>query len=75
MKVKISITLSEELVARLDSRVGPSANRSALIERAVSAYLVSLDLQERELRDIEIINRHAERLNREAEDVLEFQGQ
>ena len=28
MKVKTSITLSEELVAKLDSRVGPSANRS-----------------------------------------------
>jgi hypothetical protein len=29
--------------------------------------------RERDLRDIEIINRNAERLNREALDVLEYQ--
>jgi hypothetical protein len=48
-------------------------NRSALLERAALAYLDHLSRQERDRRDIEIINRNAERLNREAEDTMEYQ--
>ena len=48
-------------------------NRSALLERAARAYLAHLDRQARDRRDIEIINRNAERLNREAMDTLEYQ--
>jgi len=44
-------------------------NRSALIERAVVAYLAQL----RNQKDIEIINRNAYRLNRQAKDTLGFQ--
>jgi metal-responsive CopG/Arc/MetJ family transcriptional regulator len=70
MRVKTSITLPRELLARLD-RV--DRNRSALLERAAEAYLRDLARQERDRRDIAIINRNAERLNREAADVLEYQ--
>ena len=48
-------------------------NRSALLERAARAYLARLESDERDRRDIEIINRNADRLNREAADVLEYQ--
>jgi hypothetical protein len=48
-------------------------NRSALLERAVIAYLDQLERQARDQRDIEINNRHAARLNREALDTLEYQ--
>jgi hypothetical protein len=48
-------------------------NRSALLERAAVAYLAGLESEERERRDLEIINRNAERLNREAMDTLEYQ--
>jgi hypothetical protein len=48
-------------------------NRSALVERAVIAYLAELERQARDQRDIEIIDRIADRLNREALDTLEYQ--
>ena len=70
MRVKTSITLPKELLGRLD-RV--DKNRSALLERAALAYLAQLERDVRDRRDIEIINRNAERLNREAMDTLEYQ--
>lgn len=70
MKVKTSITLPEELLRRLD-RV--DSNRSALLERAALAYLGQLERQKRDRQDVEIINRNAGRLNREAKDTLEYQ--
>lgn len=70
MRIKISITLSEELLGRLD-RV--DKNRSALLERAALDYLARLENDERDRRDLEIINRNAGRLNREAMDTLEYQ--
>jgi metal-responsive CopG/Arc/MetJ family transcriptional regulator len=70
MRVKISITLPQELLGRLD-RV--DKNRSALLERAALAYLARLESDERDRRDLEIINRNAGRLNREAMDTLEYQ--
>lgn len=71
MRVKTSITLPEGLLRRLD-RV--DSNRSALLERAALAYLASLEHQERDRKDIEIINRNAARLNREAKDALGYQN-
>ena len=70
MRVKTSITLPSELLGQLD-RV--DKNRSALLERAARAYLARLESDQRDRRDIEIINRNAERLNREAMDALEYQ--
>jgi len=70
VRVKTSITLPKELLARLD-RV--DKNRSALLERAALAYLAQLERDVRDRRDIEIINRNAERLNREAMDTLGYQ--
>lgn len=70
MRVKTSITLPKELLRRLDE---VDKNRSALLERAAQAYLARLEREQRDERDLEIINRNADRLNREAEDVLEYQ--
>ena len=70
VRVKTSITLPVALLARMD-RV--DKNRSALVERAVIAYLAELERQARDQRDIEIIDRIADRLNREALDTLEYQ--
>ena len=70
VRVKTSITLPKELLGRLDCL---DKNRSALLERAALAYLARLESEERERRDLEIINRNAERLNREAMDTLEYQ--
>ena len=70
MRVKTSVTLPKELLTRMDAL---ERNRSAFLERAARAYLSALDRQRRDARDLEIINRNARRLNREAADVLQYQ--
>jgi metal-responsive CopG/Arc/MetJ family transcriptional regulator len=70
VRVKTSITLPAELLGRLD-RLG--SNRSAILEQAALAFLARLEKDRRDRRDVEIINRNAERLNREAMDTLEYQ--
>jgi len=55
------------LLGRLDRL---DKNRSALLERAALAYLARLERQVRDRKDIEIINRNADSLNREAMDTL-----
>jgi len=71
MRVKTSITLPDDLLTTIDQT---ESNRSAFIERASRAYLARLEKAKREARDIEIINSRADRLNEEAQDVLEYQG-
>jgi len=71
MKMKTSVTLPDELLERID-RV--ESNRSAFIERAAVRYLAELEKTAREAEDLRLINRHADRLNKEAEDVLDYQG-
>ena len=75
MKVKTSITLSEDVVAALDGLAGESGNRSEVIETALRSYLAQKRRDDQNRRDLEIINRRAGRLNREAADVLAFQGE
>jgi metal-responsive CopG/Arc/MetJ family transcriptional regulator len=70
VRVKTSVTFSADLLARLD-RI--DKNRSALLERAAIAYLAHLERLDRDRKDIEIINRNASRLNREAQETLEYQ--
>lgn len=71
MKIKTSVTLSDALLKEID-RV--DTNRSAFLERAALAYLARSSREARDLRDAKILDRHADRLNREAADVLEYQG-
>jgi metal-responsive CopG/Arc/MetJ family transcriptional regulator len=73
MKVKTSITLSEELIRQMDARLSQYGTRSALIERAVRDFLATAAQRQREARDLEILNRRAEALNAEAADVLSYQ--
>jgi len=73
MKRKISITLSEDILDAIDKRSGDAKSRSDFIETAVRAYIVQLIRGEQNAKDLAIINRHADRLNIEAADVLAFQ--
>jgi metal-responsive CopG/Arc/MetJ family transcriptional regulator len=75
MKVKTSVTLSEDVVAAVDGLAGKSGNRSEVIETALRSYLAQMKRDKQNRRDLGIINRRAVRLNREAEDVLAFQGE
>lgn len=74
MKVKTSITLSEEVLKVIDKRARQSRkNRSDFIETAVWAFVGQLIRDEQNARDLDIINRKAEALNEEAADVLAYQ--
>ena len=73
MKVRISVVLSRELLRMIDKRVRQQRKtRSDFIETAVWAFIAQLIRDEQNARDLEIINRHADFLNREARDVLEY---
>jgi metal-responsive CopG/Arc/MetJ family transcriptional regulator len=74
MKTKTSVTLSVDVLQAIDGLSGESKNRSEFIETAVRAYIAHLAREERNARDAEIINAHADRLNKEALDVLAYQG-
>lgn len=74
MKVKTSVTLSEELLELVDTRARrANTNRSDFIERAVWTFIGQLVRADQNARDLELLNRYAERLNAEAEDVLSYQ--
>ena len=73
MKKKTSITLSEDLVSAIDRYADRFENRSAFIEAAARTYIARLAREEQNARDLEIINRQANRLNNEALDVLSYQ--
>jgi len=72
MKVKTSITLSEEILQAMDELLD-GENRSAFIEDALRVYMRLLKKRERDLRDLKILNEKSDRLNREAQDVLSYQ--
>ena len=72
MKVKTSVTLSEELLRALSDAVEPR-NRSAFIEQASWSYLRTLRRTERDRQELAALDAHAEELNREAQEVLEYQ--
>ena len=73
MKVKTSITLSEDLLEAIDKRSAQFKNRSDFIESAIRAYIAQMIRDEQNAKDLAILNRQAERLNQEAIDVLSYQ--
>ncbi len=73
MKVKTSITLSEDLLHIVDQQMGAAKNRSEFIETALWAYLAQLQRAVENARDLKIINQRADYLNQEAADVLGYQ--
>ena len=74
MKMKTSITLSEDLIQSIDEFSGGRKNRSELIERALRDYLDRHARLKRDLEDLAILNKKGDKLNREAEDVLSYQS-
>jgi metal-responsive CopG/Arc/MetJ family transcriptional regulator len=73
MKVKASVTLSEDLMSQIDAQTTRFGNRSAFIEQVVRHFLAVEEQRSRDAQDLEILNAHAESLNEEAADVLSFQ--
>ena len=73
MKIKTSITLSEDILKAIDRVLDKSQNRSQFIEHALRYYLEETAKRDRDNKDFEILNKNSEQLNREAEDVLTYQ--
>jgi len=73
MKEKTSITLSKEVLADIDRAAGSKRSRSAFIEAVLAQYLRKRRRAQIEARDLELLNRAAEELNAEVEDVLRYQ--
>jgi metal-responsive CopG/Arc/MetJ family transcriptional regulator len=74
MKEKTSVTLSRDVLAKIDRLAGRKYSRSALIERVLREYLTQRERAAMNARDLEILNREADRLNAEAEDALQYQA-
>lgn len=74
MKAKTSITLSSDILAALDRLGGSKQSRSGVIESILREYFRQLERRELQARDLERLNKSAERLNTEAADVLEYQS-
>ena len=73
MKEKTSITLSREVLGRIDRLAGSKQSRSAFIEAVLAQYLREEAKAARDAREIQLINQHADELNAEIEDVLRYQ--
>jgi metal-responsive CopG/Arc/MetJ family transcriptional regulator len=74
MKEKTSITLSSDVLAKIDQLAGAKASRSAFIERVLRGYFRERARRKTHARDLERINAAADRLNLEAADVLAYQA-
>jgi metal-responsive CopG/Arc/MetJ family transcriptional regulator len=74
MKEKTSITLSSDILARIDRLAGSKYSRSAFIEAVLRRYLSERTRAAIAARDLARINAAADQLNSEAADVLKYQA-
>ena len=73
MKAKTSITLSTDVLAKVDRLAGSKHSRSSFIESVLRKYLLERAHAALQARDLERINNAADQLNAEAEDVIGYQ--
>ncbi len=74
MKEKVSFTLASDILAEVDRNVDKGSSRSAFIEMVLRTYFKEKVRQAIDARDLELINKHADYLNREAADLDEYQA-
>jgi len=74
MKLKTSLTLSEDIVKSVRRAAKKGESRSQTIERLLREGLAGRARHAAGERDLALINEHADRLNAEAEDVLGYQA-
>lgn len=72
-KVKTTVSISAQVLKKTDVFARKYKNRSEFVETALCEMIARLERKQRDARDVEIINRHADELNEEALDVLDFQ--
>lgn len=61
------------MLVKVDALAGKKHKRSEIVESALRDYVAKESRKELNLRDIEIINANADKLNEEALDTLEYQ--
>ena len=74
MKEKTSLTLSPQILTQIDRIAGTKRSRSAVIEDVLRQFLREQARAERRARDIAILNKYAEEMNRDALDGLDEQS-
>jgi len=75
MKEKTSITLSRDVLTAIDRIAGSKQSRSAVIEAVLAQYLRKRARAQIEARDLELLNKAANELSSEVEDVLRYQAE
>ena len=73
MKIKTSITVSQELLTVLEEYLGAEQSRSLFLEKAAWEYIAKLRRAQRNARDLETLNWRADFLNEEMQDALSYQ--
>jgi hypothetical protein len=73
MKLKTSLTLSEDVVQLLARATRKGESRSKAVERLLREGLRARARRDTDRKDLALINEHADSLNAEAEDVLGYQ--
>jgi len=73
MKEKTSITLSREVLTSIDRTAGAKQSRSAFIESVLVQYFRDRARAQIEAHDLEALNRAADELAPEIEEVLRDQ--
>jgi metal-responsive CopG/Arc/MetJ family transcriptional regulator len=74
MRVKTSVTIDERVLRAIDKTTTRARSRSRVIEDAAREFLARRARAAREARDLTILNGAADALNRETEDVLDYQA-
>jgi metal-responsive CopG/Arc/MetJ family transcriptional regulator len=72
MKKRISISLSADVLRRLDHLKGSKHSRSGAIEWILRDYF-QREWSRAQARDVELLNKASKQLNVEANDILEYQ--
>jgi metal-responsive CopG/Arc/MetJ family transcriptional regulator len=72
-KAKTSVSISADLLAAIDELVGKS-HRSEVFEQAVRTAVRRAVKRARHKRELAILNSHADLLNAEAAETLEYQS-
>jgi metal-responsive CopG/Arc/MetJ family transcriptional regulator len=73
MKLKTSLTLSEDVVKLLARATRKGESRSEAVERLLRDGLRARARRDADRKELVLINEHADSLNAEAEDVLGYQ--
>jgi len=73
MSVKMSVVLPDELVHTVKILSHQYKSQSVFVETALRRFIRQIQREEQQQRDLEIINRYADRLNEETADALRYQ--